>query len=129
MFTSEVKPIVSYVSVAEIRVLAEFNRWGNAKRDQLNFVLSQFRVVYIDEPGILEAYVEIEVFSRKRGIEMGKNDLWIAATASVAGATLLTTDKDFDHLNPDFLTRIWIDPDLGKQTPDGSNADTNDSNA
>lgn len=44
---------------------------------------------------------------------MGKNDLWIAATASVTGATLLTTDGDFDHLESAFLTRVWIDPTLG----------------
>jgi len=30
---------------------------------------------------------------------MGKNDLWIAATAHVSNAILLTTDRDFDHLN------------------------------
>ncbi len=35
---------------------------------------------------------------------MGKNDLWIAATASVTGVTLMTTDGDFDHLHPVHLT-------------------------
>jgi predicted nucleic acid-binding protein len=40
---------------------------------------------------------------------MGKNDLWIAATALATKATLITTDKDFDHLQNiyfpvDFLT-------------------------
>jgi tRNA(fMet)-specific endonuclease VapC len=34
---------------------------------------------------------------------MGKNDLWIAATAHVYEATLLTTDNDFDHLAPQFF--------------------------
>lgn len=29
---------------------------------------------------------------------MGKNDLWIAATARLADGILLTTDRDFDHL-------------------------------
>ena len=43
---------------------------------------------------------------------MGKNDIWIAATASVLDATLLTTDKDFDHLNNEFLNVIWLDPAL-----------------
>lgn len=43
---------------------------------------------------------------------MGKNDLWIAATAAAMGATLLTTDRDFDRLAPRFLSRIWIDPDI-----------------
>lgn len=35
---------------------------------------------------------------------MGKNDLWIAATASVLGAILITSDKDFEHLDRKFLT-------------------------
>ena len=34
---------------------------------------------------------------------MGKNDVWIAATAHVNGAILLTTDNDFDHLTPLFF--------------------------
>ncbi len=45
---------------------------------------------------------------------MGKNDVWIAATASVVEAVLLTTDADFDHLDPRFLKRIWLDPASGK---------------
>ena len=34
---------------------------------------------------------------------MGKNDIWIAATASVFKLTLVTTDKDFDHLKDKYL--------------------------
>jgi len=31
---------------------------------------------------------------------MGKNDIWIAATTkSIEGAELITTDRDFEHLN------------------------------
>jgi len=30
---------------------------------------------------------------------MGKNDLWIAATAYALEAVLLTTNGDFDHLH------------------------------
>lgn len=41
---------------------------------------------------------------------MGKNDLWIAAAAHAAGAMVLTTDKDFDHLFPDHLAGVFIDP-------------------
>jgi len=39
---------------------------------------------------------------------MGKNDLWIAATAYVIQATLTTTDKDFDHLNKTFINLDWV---------------------
>jgi predicted nucleic acid-binding protein len=45
---------------------------------------------------------------------MGKNDLWIAASASLAGATLITTDKDFDHLHGKFVEVVWLDPNLYK---------------
>jgi len=48
---------------------------------------------------------------------MGKNDLWIAATAAVTGATLLTTDRDFDKLAPRFLAREWIDPETSPMDP------------
>jgi len=41
---------------------------------------------------------------------IGQNDLWIAAAAKATGATLLTTDRDFDHLDPTQLQRIHIDP-------------------
>ena len=40
---------------------------------------------------------------------MGKNDLWIAATAAVTGAKLLSADNDFDHLNGTFLDFEKID--------------------
>ena len=55
---------------------------------------------------LLKTYAEIDAYSKNKlrakllgkSIKMGKNDLWIAATALVANATLLTTDNDFDHL-------------------------------
>lgn len=52
--------------------------------------------VNIGAPELINAYVEIDGFSNGRS--MGKNDLWIAATAVVTDATLVTTDGDFDHL-------------------------------
>ena len=42
---------------------------------------------------------------------MGKNDLWIAACAKATGATLLTTDKDFDHLDTELLSVEYVDPE------------------
>ena len=44
---------------------------------------------------------------------MAQNDLWIAATAAAPGAVLMTTDTDFDHLDPQFLTRVRIDAKTG----------------
>ena len=39
---------------------------------------------------------------------MVKNDLCIAAAAYRAGSVLLTTDKDFDHLDDLFFCRILV---------------------
>ncbi|HAD12742.1 MAG TPA: hypothetical protein DCF33_09930 [Saprospirales bacterium] len=91
--------IVSVVTIGEIRVLAQRNDWGPKKMEQLNTFLQQaLFVVEVSSgaPELLDAYVEIDCFSKGRS--MGKNDLWIAATAKVTGATLVTTDGDFDHL-------------------------------
>jgi predicted nucleic acid-binding protein len=41
-----------------------------------------------------------------RPVGIGQNDLWIAATAWVTKAALITTDSDFDHLHPVFLNVI-----------------------
>jgi predicted nucleic acid-binding protein len=42
--------------------------------------------------------------------------VWIAATAAATKGTLLTTDHDFDHLAPKYLSRDWIDPDTSGTT-------------
>ena len=45
---------------------------------------------------------------------MGKNDLWIAATASVYRAKLLTMDLDFQRLYHTFLAVTYVDSSIGK---------------
>lgn len=103
-------PIISVVSEAELRVLALEHGWGGFKRRQMENLLSSVISVPIPYKDSIKAYVELDGFSRKQGIKMGKNDLWIAATAKVEGATLLTTDKDFDHLPESLVKHIYIDP-------------------
>jgi predicted nucleic acid-binding protein len=48
---------------------------------------------------------------------MGKNDLWIAAAAKVARATLLTTDDDFAHLAAEQVAVEVIDPAVVRKAP------------
>ncbi|MEM8524718.1 MAG: hypothetical protein AAGG68_08740 [Bacteroidota bacterium] len=40
---------------------------------------------------------------------MGKNDMWIAATASIAEAKFFTTDKDFHHLDRTFIDLVYVE--------------------
>ena len=104
-------PIISIVSEAEIRVLAAQNRWGAFKLRMLEEKMLDFlTVVPIPYKDVIAAYVEIDDYSRRHGRMMGKNDVWIAATARVTEATILTTDKDFDHLHPHMLRREYVNP-------------------
>lgn len=107
---------ISYVTLAEIQSFAVKLNWGGVKLVKLQNLLDSIKIIGIEEPAILNAYVEIDTFSQgdnkaipsKLSQNMGKNDLWIAATASVLDITLITTDKDFDHLNGVFLNVIFI---------------------
>ena len=88
--------------------------WGPAKLQSIRNLFSKLVVLDINSNDelLLETYAEIDSYSKNklhtdklgRSITMGKNDLWIAATAKVANATLLTIDGDFDHLNGKYLT-------------------------
>ncbi|MCB0476458.1 MAG: PIN domain-containing protein, partial [Flavobacteriaceae bacterium] len=81
-------------------------------------ILSQFLIADINVEDIIESYSEIDTYSQGKlegkatsftSRNMGKNDLWIAATASTLNLELITTDKDFDHLNEDYLQLKRID--------------------
>jgi tRNA(fMet)-specific endonuclease VapC len=50
-----------------------------------------------------ERYAVIRDQLRRQGTPIPTNDLWIAACAKAADATLLTTDRDFAHLSPALL--------------------------
>ena len=104
------RPIYSVVTEGELGSLAEQWNWGDDKRVQAEFLLGYFDRFGIDEPATLSTYARIDAESRKVGVRMGKNDLWIAAAAQVTGAILLTTDADFDHLNDRFFVVERVEP-------------------
>jgi tRNA(fMet)-specific endonuclease VapC len=106
--------LVCVVSVGELLSLAECLSWAAPKRAKLEASLQELIWIDINDRLILDAYVRIDSLSRSTGRKMGKNDLWIVASAAVTGATLMTTDKDFDHLRPSQVQRILVDPQFGK---------------
>jgi predicted nucleic acid-binding protein len=108
--------IISIVTVGECLSLAKKLNWGVKKVQDLKKLLDEVHWVDINHTDILDTYAEIDDASRKLGRTMGKNDVWIAATAKVTGSTVLTTDKDFDHLDGLLIDRIWIDPALESST-------------
>jgi tRNA(fMet)-specific endonuclease VapC len=114
--------ILCVVSNGELASIALQNGWSDAKTKTIREFTNKLIINDLDDESLTKRYAEIDAYSQGKlknrkgnftARNMGKNDLWIAATASVLGATLLTSDKDFDHLHNVFLTVIWIDP---KQT-------------
>ncbi|MGH9840183.1 MAG: type II toxin-antitoxin system VapC family toxin [Blastocatellia bacterium] len=102
-FSSDPKPRYCVVCEGEIRSLALQFLWGGPKLNQMEFSLAHLGRLTIEKPEIMNAYAMFDAYSKGQGITMGKNDLWIAATAFDADARLVTTDDDFDHLTPNLI--------------------------
>lgn len=115
--------VTSVVCQGEILALAEKRGWSGKKRTELASLLAKVPTLDISKQAVLNAYALIDAWTHgksvtaphdasppKPAVSMGKNDLWIAATAHASKATLLSTDKDFDHLNDVWLKRIYVDP-------------------
>lgn len=106
------RPLISEVSIGEIKSIALQRQWGEQRSLEIQALLGLFTTMPIGFSDIYDRYAEIDAYSQGKhptmrlpvtARNMGKNDLWIAATASALGARLLTTDADFDHLNRTFL--------------------------
>ena len=115
--------LISVITVGEIYSLALQFNWGEDKRKKLNEIIWKIPTIDINSRQILERYAEIDAYSQGKhpskklppditARNMGKNDIWIAATGSVLKPLLLTIDHDFDHLNGVFLEVRCIDPTL-----------------
>lgn len=100
--------IVSIVTVGEVRAIAKKNGWGEKKTARLFDLITDFIIAGINVEGLIESYAEIDAFNQgktassirnRSSRNMGKNDLWISTTAAYLNVELITTDKDFDHLN------------------------------
>lgn len=98
------------VTVGEILSLGRQFGWGEDKLAAARGLLAEAVVVDINTEPVLSSYAEIDAWCRQNGFALGKNDVWIAATAAVTELLLLTTDKDFDPLDGHFLRRRYFDP-------------------
>lgn len=102
------KPLISVVTVGECHSFAFRRGWGDAKREKLDELLRELVIVDIHNATVLRHYAEIDAFLKKNGRALSDNDTWIAATARAANAILLTTDKDFDPLDPQFIRHVYF---------------------
>ena len=115
---TEPQLFVSVVNIAEAESLVVQWNWPSDKIERLKKLITSFIAIDIEQNNteLLDAYVNIDAVSQGKipapnelvlnnsSRNMGKNDLWIAATAYAMNAELLTTDGDFDHLNTSYFS-------------------------
>lgn len=115
---SSFRPAICEVSVGELLAFANANHWGDKRKDALMERLNRSLVLPISHPGVHQRWAEMQSTLQRAGIAVGQNDLWIAATASVTGLTVLSTDKDFKRLVERGLVQaVVVDPKAGIVVP------------
>jgi tRNA(fMet)-specific endonuclease VapC len=98
--------IVSFMTVAEMRQGALDANWGPRKCDMLEEYLADFSVLYSDSL-LCSTWAAVRNESAQKGRPISSADAWIAATALVIEAPLVTNNpKDFHHLNNLHLVSI-----------------------
>ena len=89
-------------------------------------LLNSIPAVDINNSSIINRFAEIDAYRFGKHPDkplpqgesakcIGDNDLWIASTASILKATLLTTDKDFMIFDKQFLDVVYLDPEQFKE--------------
>jgi len=116
-FSNKNVVLISIVTVAELKSLAIQFGWGEKKKQKLEKFLGYFLKVPIQTERQIKIYAEMDAYSKHKdpvrnypdgysSITVGKNDLWIAATAHITNSKLVTKDGDFDHLDGVFIDLI-----------------------
>lgn len=104
------RAILPVVVVGELEAFALKADWGYQKVIFMQRLFEHFPIVDITRE-LTASYARIDAYSQgtlraqplAAGLSarnMGKNDLWIAATALFLDLELHTTDNDFNHLPP-----------------------------
>lgn len=116
---SPFRPAVSEVTVAELLAFAE--AWGDKRRSLLKSIIDELLVIPISRPEIHAQWAKLYSHAKANGlpIQHDHNDVWIAATAKLAGLRLLSTDgKAYLPLRgTDWLEVDVIDAKTGELIP------------
>ena len=118
-FSNQNVALISIVTEAEMKSIVIQRGWGEKKLKQLESLMARFLKVPVNTNQQVKAYAEIDAYSKHKdpvriyppgysSNSVGKNDLWIAATAYVTKSKLVTTDGDFDHLDGVFVDLIKL---------------------
>lgn len=89
------RPLICEVTIGEMLSLARQFNWGNKRIQRMHGLLKEVVSIDISSQEVMNTYARIDDLCRRNGWSLGKNDVWIAASALAAEAHLLTMDKDF----------------------------------
>lgn len=90
--------ILSFMSVAELRMGAMSAGWGSKRRRLLERFINGFEILYADNE-LCTVWARIRADGRGKGRVMGPQDAWIAATALALNAPLATNNRrDFENV-------------------------------
>jgi predicted nucleic acid-binding protein len=96
--------LISFMTVAEIERWVLQRRWGSQRIQLLRAFLQRFTVVP-SSPDLCRQWAEVTVIAQAAGRRIESADAWIAATALLYDAPLLTNNRN-DYLGVAGLTLI-----------------------
>ena len=91
---------------AELLVGAKKSNRPDRSLKQIEALLEAHKIVEITVE-VAETYARVRADLEKRGLTIGENDLWIAATALAHGATLVTANVGEFSRIPDLVLEDW----------------------
>lgn len=86
--------LISIVTVAELHAGAVSAEWGVRRRAELQQTINAYPQVPIDDQTTL-TWADLRASCRRRGVAIGDNDLWIAATGIRLQVPVASLDGDF----------------------------------
>jgi len=101
-------PIVSFMTIAELDRWVLEAHWGQPRRRRLAEYLDRFAIFPYDRD-LCSKWAEVTVAAQFGGRRIDCADAWIAATALLCGAPLITHNRN-DYLGVPGLTVISHSP-------------------
>ena len=85
--------------VAELRYGFALGKRNSENERLLNRFIADEKVhLLLADTKTINGFVHIATFAHRKGVSLSQHDIWIASMSVQWDATLVTFDKDFEHL-------------------------------